>query len=443
MNGFGKSGAVDPNPTHNTVKVGDVPSGNFTEIEPDGTIQSKGEATCWTDLRVPVSATEVNGSNPPTDALFRDNGQEIPGDSYSVSFLSTAVGNLIIPDDVVFNTANDFTFEFWLRPVVGTQNSIEFLRKRDVFELDFRGTNQINLDVKGGGGNQNSSVQFNHGSWNYIVVQHDLALGETRLYMNNILAITLGADTNNSTRDFEINRSETLFDIDYIAYWDSLLTPSEMTARYNAGSGQQLTGNEVGLKGLWELNDGSGTTVVEKTGISFDGTISGGTEGVEWAWIGGHVGNVSRGSRGVILKYFSPDNENELYFDVQMPHEWVLESDIRPHLHWVPNADALPGERCRWGLEFVWTNAGEVFGDTTLIYANDNVLSEDPIKNKHYISEFGFIPGAGKTLSSMLVCRIFRDATNIDDTFSDFAGLLEVDFHYLIDMLGSREEFVK
>lgn len=427
----------------NPLDIGDKLNGNLTSIELDGTMVAKGTATCWDDLRVPVSATEANGSNPPTDALFKDNGQEIPGDAFSLSFLSTTLGNLTIPDNVVFDTAADFTFEFWLRPVVGSQNNIEFLRKRDVFELDFRGTDQINLDVKGGGGNADSSVQFNRGSWNYIVVQHDLTLGETRLYINNILAVTIGASTVDSTRDFEINRSETLFDIDYIAYWDTLLTPSELTARYNTGSGAQLLGSEVGLKGLWELNDGAGTAVVEKTGISSDGIIAGGTEGVAWDWLGGHVGNTSRGSRGVILKYFSPDAENELFFTAQMPHDWLEGSEIRPHVHWIPNADALPAERVRWGLEYTWSDIGDVFPDTTLLYGNDNHLSEDPVKNKQYITPLGSIDATGKTLSSMLVCRIFRDASNVADTFSDFAGFLEVDFHYKRNMFGSREEFIK
>ena len=32
------------------LKVGDVPGGNYTETEIDGTVQAKGEATCWDDL---------------------------------------------------------------------------------------------------------------------------------------------------------------------------------------------------------------------------------------------------------------------------------------------------------------------------------------------------------------------------------------------------------
>jgi hypothetical protein len=43
----------------------------------------------------------------------------------------------------------------------------------------------------------------------------------------------------------------------------------------------------------------------------------------------------------------------------------------------------------------------------------------------------------------MITCRLFRDAEDVADTYTNFAGLLEIDFHYLKDMLGSREEFTK
>jgi hypothetical protein len=38
----------------------------------------------------------------------------------------------------------------------------------------------------------------------------------------------------------------------------------------------------------------------------------------------------------------------------------------------------------------------------------------------------------------MLVCRLFRDATNAGDDYNDDAGALEFDFHYKANTLGSR-----
>ncbi len=397
----------------------------------------------WDDLRVAVSSTTVNGSNPPTDALFKNDGQEIPGTAYSLSFLSTTQGNLTLPDDVVFDTSADFTFEFWVRPVVSTQQ-VECMRKQGVFEIDFRNSNIFRYNITGDG-NTDGTVQFNRGSWNHVAVVHDDTADEVTFYVNGIEDVVVSiASVVDNTNDFVFNRSETLYDVDYIAYWNTVLSQSDITDRYAGGAGAQLLGTEIGLQGLWELNDGSGTTVDEKTGIASDGVISGGTEGNQWDWIGGHVGNVSAGSRGVILKYFSPDIENELYFEAQLPHRWKEGSDLEVHIHWIPNDDGSGTNDVRWGMEYTWSNIGSVFGDTSTIYGEENHLAETLVKNKHYLTELGTIDGTGMGISSMLSCRVFRDAENANDDYTNFAGLLEIDFHYQIDQpTGSRQEYVK
>lgn len=45
---IGNDGAKTTKPI---LKVGDIASGDYTEIENDGTSQAKGDATCWDDLR--------------------------------------------------------------------------------------------------------------------------------------------------------------------------------------------------------------------------------------------------------------------------------------------------------------------------------------------------------------------------------------------------------
>jgi hypothetical protein len=67
------------------------------------------------------------------------------------------------------------------------------------------------------------------------------------------------------------------------------------------------------------------------------------------------------------------------------------------------------------------------------------------IANNHCLTGIGKIIATGKAFNSMLLCRVFRDATGTrgtDDYTSD-AGLLEIDFHYQLDSLGSNEEYTK
>ena len=150
-------------------------------------------------------------------------------------------------------------------------------------------------------------------------------------------------------------------------------------------------------------------------------------------------------SQGVFTYVFSASTEQELYFACQMPHCWKESSDIHAHVHWLPTANGGAGEDVSWGLEYSWADINEVFGNTNIIYGDVTKAAETLVQNKHYLTELGVITASGKTFSSMLLCRIFRDATGAGgtDDFGDTAGLLEIDFHYEIDSPGTSEEYVK
>lgn len=151
------------------------------------------------------------------------------------------------------------------------------------------------------------------------------------------------------------------------------------------------------------------------------------------------------GSQGVFAYLFDKNTEEELYFIAQMPHTWKQGSNIEAHVHWYPTVNGSAGTDVSWGMEYIWSNIGEVFGNTTIIYGDINYLSETLVADKHYLTELGTIDATGKTFSSILVCRVFRDATSAGgtDDYDADAGLLEIDFHYQIDSLGSNEEYVK
>ena len=218
--------------------------------------------------------------------------------------------------------------------------------------------------------------------------------------------------------------------------------PEETTSKF----GDVDNGNyvEIGEDGTIRLH-GDATTY-DDLRVPVSATTNGGTKDPDFAVFK----TDGSGSQGVFLQWFSATIEEELYFDVQMPHNWKEGSDIEPHIHWTPKTTGATGEFVKWGLEYTWSNVNEVFGDTTIIYSDvtsettatvsgDTVMTE----GKHHITDIGTISATGKTLSSMLVCRIFRDATDTDDDYTYDAGLLEIDFHYEIDSLGSEEEFTK
>lgn len=154
------------------------------------------------------------------------------------------------------------------------------------------------------------------------------------------------------------------------------------------------------------------------------------------------VGASSPPDFGVVLGglssyLFSPTADEQVYFAVQMPHGRKPGTNIYPHVHFMPTTAGTG--TVRWGLEYSWADLNEVFGTPVIIYTSKEVNELD---NEHILSGFGGITGSSNTgLSSMLICRLFRDADHADDTYPDDAALLEIDFHYEISTIGSADQY--
>lgn len=131
--------------------------------------------------------------------------------------------------------------------------------------------------------------------------------------------------------------------------------------------------------------------------------------------------------------------DEEVFFAAQIPHTWREGTAIEPHVHWCPS-DGSSGN-VRWGLEYTVQSVNGTFGNTTIIYVND---AADETAYKHQIADLGSISMAGHTISAMLICRLFREATDAADTYNNQdALLLEFDFHFQVSTPGSRQETVK
>lgn len=149
------------------------------------------------------------------------------------------------------------------------------------------------------------------------------------------------------------------------------------------------------------------------------------------------------GSPGIFAYAFDKNIEEELFFIVQLPHQWKEGSNIEPHIHWTAQSD-VGASKVRWGLEYTWTNIADVFGSTQVLYGETTITPVGTVTAyEHAITSLGIISGAGKEVSSMLICRIFRDADASSDNFGYDAFLLEIDFHLEVDAIGSGTEYQK
>ena len=147
----------------------------------------------------------------------------------------------------------------------------------------------------------------------------------------------------------------------------------------------------------------------------------------------------SGGGLGVYVPEFGVDDF--VSFAVQLPHGYAEGEDIYVHLHWTPGARGVAenGKSVGWKLDYTWANYNDNFPAMQTVDLADVC---DGVNHKHQMAGDVLISGAGKRISSMILCNLRRTDTGIDDTWAtNTAGnlpiLLEVDFHIPYSTRGS------
>jgi hypothetical protein len=192
--------------------------------------------------------------------------------------------------------------------------------------------------------------------------------------------------------------------------------------------------------------DGS-ATVWDDVMVFPDATNRGNSNAPVWGGTGElfFKRNVAGTSQGVFLWMFSATIEQELYFTVQIPHSYKVGTSLYPHVHWTTKTGTPSGTDVVWGLEYSAVAIGGSFPNTSILTANSviSAVGTPTGTGQHLITSLGAISGTGFGISTILVCRVYRVATDVNDTFANEAGILGIDFHYEMDTQGSRTEFVK
>lgn len=151
------------------------------------------------------------------------------------------------------------------------------------------------------------------------------------------------------------------------------------------------------------------------------------------------------GSEGPQIYFFRNNAVSAMSFVVQIPHSWKEGTTIYPHIHWMPRTTGTGN--MVWNFDYSWQNYNPTTPLAFPTYTTNTIVTEGPFTaNTHRISSL--VPAEGLTvaenkISSILICRIWRDPANTDDTYSADAGVLSFDIHFQIDTVGSRATFVK
>lgn len=160
------------------------------------------------------------------------------------------------------------------------------------------------------------------------------------------------------------------------------------------------------------------------------------------------------GSVGVFAWAFShqalPADEEQMFLAIQMSHKYKEGTDIVVHIHWTPRVAGAANEFVKWGFEYTWQDVDGTFGNTTIITSDASTpatatTSGDTtlVVDKHYVTLIGTISGTGRDISSMLICRVFRNSSHADDDLIQDAFAFELDLHFEVNTMGSRYAFSK
>ena len=123
----------------------------------------------------------------------------------------------------------------------------------------------------------------------------------------------------------------------------------------------------------------------------------------------------------------------------QMDHDYLEESSIFPHVHWIQDASGV----VKWQLEYKFWNSGdaEPAGWTTI--TTEEVAFTYVSGDLGQVSYFPAVDCIGKDLSFNMKFRVSRLGADGADTKVGDAKFIEFDIHYRRDSWGSGEAWAK
>ena len=151
---------------------------------------------------------------------------------------------------------------------------------------------------------------------------------------------------------------------------------------------------------------------------------------------------------GTTFKVLKFDKNDEIFFSCQLPHTYKEGTNLRCHVHWTPcdRGNEESGAYVGWKLDYSWASLNNgAFPASATISMSDTCTGTD---DYHEVSAgLTELDGTNQTISSMLICRLYRTDTGADDTWTgtttEAPALLQFDFHHEIDSPGSEIEWVK
>lgn len=130
----------------------------------------------------------------------------------------------------------------------------------------------------------------------------------------------------------------------------------------------------------------------------------------------------------------------ETYANIHILHDYKMGTLIYPHIHW-SHSEAVPAGNVVWGLMFSIARGHNVqaYPAPTTIYLQQTALAQ----YTHHIieaSDAQAIPFVNAEPDSLVKITVFRDPTDVNDTFAGTAFLDFIDLHVETDGFLTQEK---
>jgi len=324
------------------------------DFDNDGTIDSNDENPTWTYALLGKYNVRLESSNDTLiqSKIFEDFIHIFDGES-ALSF-DGEIGEASCPANPNLNLTEAVTMEAWIKPSGwGSMQNMGFGRVVDKKNIS------LFLNRQGGSlsshslavwlATENGSPGFSNSpentinldEWQHVATTYDESSSTVKIYINGIEQMVSqasgqlsGSISDNSAVDLRIGSGATpfIFDgaIDEVRIWNIVRGGEEIQANMN----HYLTGNEPGLVGYWQMNEGSGEIISDGTGNQNYGTID------QASWIQGinleaptqvkdqtDLSNIKPSSFSLNQNYPNPFNSTTT-FTFNLPKAAVLDLNI-------------------------------------------------------------------------------------------------------------------
>jgi len=196
-----------------------------------------------------------------------------------------------------------------------------------------------------------------------------------------------------------------------------------MTLTFRSVKGSGLTNEEI---------DGNTTHFNDRTKNGWADIVA------ELYTRGGNASPVTSQFKGGIYLYeFTPSDVLEVFSNFHIPHAWRTGTMLYPHFHF--SCKTNDSGVVRLGFEYTGARRHDdsgtvVFPDTQTIYVEFEITANSAFA--HFVAEAPEnqgIPGTLLNVDAMVMTRIFRDATHVNDTFPESIYGITADLHIEVD----------